>query len=138
MFKVVNGGIYPTRGSKYSAAVDLYASEDVTILAGYSNLIGLGVCLTELDESFKRSSYLQLMVRSGLSEHLMMANGVGIVDLDYEDEIKIRLYNPSIEFDYFVAKGQKIAQIMLMEHKSYMFGIESDVERCGGFGSTGE
>jgi len=36
-----------------------------------------------------------------------------------------------------IKKGDKIAQITLLEHKSYLFGVESDVERSGGFGSTG-
>lgn len=34
--------------------------------------------------------------------------------------------------------GDKIGQIILLEHKAYLFGIESDVERNGGFGSTGK
>jgi len=38
MFKVVNKGKMPTRATKYSAAVDLYANEDVVIG-------GLGVCI---------------------------------------------------------------------------------------------
>ena len=37
-----------------------------------------------------------------------------------------------------IKKGDKIAQITLTEHKSYLFGIETDTERAGGFGSTGK
>jgi len=32
----------------------------------------------------------------------------------------------------------KIGQLTLLEHKSYLFGIESEDERDGGFGSTGK
>jgi len=39
---------------------------------------------------------------------------------------------------YTIKKGDKIGQITLLEHKGYLMGIESDVERDGGFGSTGE
>jgi len=169
MFKVLKNGKKPTKGSKHSACVDLYASEDVVIGAGESKLIGLGVAIDldfnyikrnfnhlatkrqdEYKEWFNSSHYLQLMLRSSLAKELLIANGVGVIDLDYKDEIKIRLHNPlgSLEFyqDYTdqskkpveIKKGQKIAQITLLEHKSYLFGIDSDVERDGGFGSTGE
>jgi len=108
MFKVLTEGCEPTRGSKYSACVDLYASEDVVIGAGETKLVGLGVCIdlkklkqTRYEETafsikrnveshnlrfpyewdkFKNSHYLQLMLRSSLSKHLIIANGVGRLD----------------------------------------------------------
>jgi len=176
MFKTLIDGCEPTRGSKYSACVDLYASEDVTIGAGETKLIGLGVTIDEeallsavnlklaneiglnnanfqdnterAVERFKNSHYLQLMLRSSLSKELVIANGVGVIDLDYEDEIKIRLHNPfqpilldgeilGYKEGFEIKKSQKIAQITLLEHKSYLFGIDTDNERNGGFGSTG-
>ena len=33
---------------------------------------------------------------------------------------------------------KKVTEDALLEHKSYLFGIESEDERDGGFGSTGE
>jgi dUTPase len=177
MFKAINGGQLPTRGSKYSAAVDLYAREDVTIGAGETKLIPIGVCIDEIDVmdtvlgtiphgyeasfderyiKFMKSHYLQLMLRSSLSKELIIANGVGVVDLDYKDEIMIRVHRPvklhrfvyntenrtTLADDYdtevVIKKGDRVAQITLMEHKSYLFGIESEEERTGGFGSTGE
>ena len=38
---------------------------------------------------------------------------------------------------FTINKGQRIAQITLLEHKSELFCINSDVVRDGGFGSTG-
>jgi len=35
-----------------------------------------------------------------------------------------------------IKKGDKIAQILLKEHKGYLLGIETEEERVGGFGST--
>ena len=72
-------------------------------------------------------------------------------------EIKIAIHNPVLDIDengirfgvssyddeesvsprYEIKKGDRIAQITLLEHKSHLFGIESDKERKGGFGSTG-
>ena len=174
MFKTLIDGCEPTRGSKFSACVDLYASEDMVIGAGETKLVGLGVaidfdeakylafnmddygiygdlCDSEKVEHFLSSHYLQLMLRSSLSKKLVIGNGVGVIDLDYKDEIKIRLHNPlEISFErsedssgyvecanhFKIKKGDRIAQITLIEHKSYLFGIDSEDERTGGFGST--
>jgi len=175
MFKVLENGKMPTRGSKYSAAVDLYASEDVVIGVGETAMVGLGVCVDELKikeklypmskpfngfdieknrDSYKKflnTHYLQLMLRSSLGKKgLIIPNGVGVIDLDYKDEIKVLIHNP-IKFrdvwairemqwvdEFHIKKGDNIAQITLLEHKSYLFGIESDEVCNGGFGSTGE
>jgi dUTPase len=163
MFKVLTEGCEPIRGSKYSACIDLYAAKDVLIGAGETVLVPLGVCidleklttLTGISSKghphFLRTHYLQLMLRSSLSKELIIANGVGVVDLDFKDEIMIRLYKPmrmnsiydavcEIEENntFQIKKGDRVAQIMLCEHKSYLFGIESEEERVGGFGSTGK
>jgi len=203
MFEILTDGCKPTRGSKFSACVDLYASEDVVIGAGETKLVGLGVCIdmdwnyvkrefnnltTERQDDYKEwflnSHYMQLMLRSSLGKKgLILPNGVGVIDLDYKDEIKMIIHNPltfktasniaiswanklisimtggmvfklfEIEKVGFDVKGgfiikkadiekeipaTKIGQITLLEHKSYLFGIESDAERSGGFGSTGE
>jgi dUTPase len=139
--------------------------------AGETKLVGLGVAvdLDKLKDSgnfqmvseyyfdlkywrhFLNSHYLQLMLRSSLGKKgLILPNGVGIIDLDYKDEIKMIIHNPIqgnvIIFPdteiiypgmYNIKKGDKIAQITLLEHKAQMFGIETENERSGGFGSTG-
>jgi len=176
MFKVLTKGCEPTRGSKYSACVDLYAAEDVVIGAGETKLIGLGVAIYHDSEGWQEqlvgryirendilvgyeykdvldavfsTNYLQLMLHSSLCKKgLIIPNGVGIIDLDYKDEINMIIHNPlydtkSITTDdfntsYHIKKGDKIAQITLLEHKSYIFGIDTDKERDGGFGSTGK
>jgi len=150
MFRTINEGMYPTRGSKYSAAVDLYANETVVIGAGETKLIPLGVCIDLMSNNelfmhydighFKNSHYLQLMPRSSLRAKGLISN-MGVIDLDYvyPNEIKIIIHNPSQFRDRFtINKGDKIAQAILVEHKSWLMGIESDTERTNGFGSTGE
>ena len=188
MFKSVNGGKLPTRGTSFSACVDLYANESVTIYPGETHLIPLGVAidLKKLEDNyftsggntytgirkgnrplanimwkkFKSSHYLQLMLRSSLGKKgLIIPNGVGIIDIDYKDEIKILICNPisNIDFNlirerftdeehysislpepYHIKKGDRIAQITLLEHKSYLMDIHADITRNGGFGSTGD
>jgi len=181
MLKVLVDGCEPTKGSKYSACIDLRASEDVVIAAGETKLVGLGVCIdlehikklcqnikyTQDDEGntifngmdfdntqyedFMKSHQLNLYPRSSLRAKGLIAN-TGIIDLDYKDEIKIIIHNPIseiiersedslgyVECDdmTIIKKGDRIAQIQLVEHKSYLFRVESDDKRNGGFGSTG-
>ena len=183
MFKTVKDGKLPTRGSKYSACVDLYAREDIVIGAGETKVIPLGVALdleeikesemfmvesfgesygslgedfdAEMYQNFLSSHYIKIAMRSSIAvKHgLIIANGEGIIDMDYEGEMGLivhqgfpavthtfsddndgkRIYNPIT-----IKKGDRVAQATLMEHKSYLFGIETEDERSGGFGSTGK
>ena len=158
MFKVLDGATAPTRATKYSAMVDLYAREDVVIGAGETKIVPLGVKISEdglqkllvnsgrefMDDYFKKSHYLELHPRSSLRAKGLII-GVGVIDLDYPDEIGLIVHNPILDVSFGVyngdafkiSKGDKVAQCTLMEHKGYLLGIESDTERNGGFGSTG-
>lgn len=168
MFKILDEKCTPTKGSKYSACIDLYAREDVVIGAGKTVKVPLGVCIDHenlLDgidsfypynegmlpkykmDYFMKTNYLQLEPRSSLRAKGLQA-GTGIIDLDYRDEIMIILHYPLslVDFEdkpifrsrYKISKGDKIAQIMLCEHKTYLMGIDTQEERTGGFGSTGK
>lgn len=178
MLKVLVEGCEPTKGTKHSACIDLYASEDVTIGAGETKLIGLGVAIDEdeikrvatryavatmpLDipnviyeeyiqnhsENFIQTHYIQLALRSSVGKRgLVIPNGVGIIDMDYIDEIKLLIHYP-IELigesknvastrKFHIKKGDKIAQATIVEHKVYLFGIDTENKRTGGFGSSG-
>ena len=165
MFKVLNGGKMPTRATKYSACVDLYAREDVEIHTGETKIIPLGVKICGdslskilvnsgrefMDDYFKKSHYLALHIRSGLAaKGLVQNNGEGIVDLDFSAELGLIVSYP-VAWDFgnitlnqgcgrhpFTIKaGDRVAQCTLMEHKGYLMGIDSEEERIGGFGSSG-
>lgn len=185
MFKVINGGFEPTRATKYSAMVDLYAREDMIIGAGETKIVPLGVKIDTHALALKmyecysmgkhlidwerehaefefKTHYLELHPRSSLRAKGLII-GVGVIDLDYPDEIGLIVHNPirssntstfsviaetvrvtpnlngvgnGIEGRFVIKKGDKIAQCTLKEHKGYLLGIESDTECTGGFGST--
>lgn len=129
----------PTKGSKYSSAVDLYAAEDCIIFAGETKIVGLGVSI-DLDKAkfFQHNHYLQLEPRSSLRAKGILA-GTGIIDLDYPDEIKLIIHgSESLQGRFNINKGDKIAQILLKEHKTFLLDIYTDDIRVGGFGSTGK
>lgn len=187
MFEILDKVCTPTKGTEFSACVDLYAREDVVIGAGETVLVPLGVKIDfenvhfqsrlaleynkqEAFDNFKnfrrffmKSHQLNLHIRSSMSaKHgLVIANGTGVIDLDYPGEIMICLHNPTTEstitwwidrlanivgfktswcgdntVNYQIKKGDKIAQISLVEHKTYLLGVESEEKRTGGFGST--
>ena len=176
MFKILDEVCTPKRGTKYSAAIDLYARENIVIGAGETAKVPLGVCL-EYDKFpiYLKNNldkfYLQLEPRSSLRAKGLIS-GTGIIDIDYKDEIEIILSNPIqyidkvididegadyIEIDYLgspssredgievkysssfkIKKGDKITQLLLKEHRSYLLGIDTEEERTGGFGSTGK
>lgn len=183
MFKILTSGCEPTRGSEFSACVDVYASEDIVIPVGETAIVGLGIQIDledffktrvhdlidsrdikedeEIKDTFMRLYYLALHPRSSLRAKGIISN-TGIIDMDYNKEIKIILHNFSANSDYVVGsqgdifkkdeisnpnsidythcyvikKGDRIAQITLMKHHSFWFGITSEDKRDGGFGST--
>ena len=169
MFEVLDTVCQPTRATKYSAMVDLYARESVVIGAGETKIVPLGVKIDRgwfsnmypIDiENMERCMYdfysrhfLELHPRSSLRAKGLIV-GVGVIDLDYPDEIGLIVHNPlrtgqihtgygetklgiDIYKNFEIKKGDKIAQCTLKEHKGYLLGIESDTERVGGYGSTG-
>lgn len=186
MFKILDGACTPKRGTKYSAYVDLSAREDITIGAGETKIVKLGVKIDtdfflyeigkvnvtaggiiESDDDcskaindFLKSHYLEISLRSSLGvKGLIIANGIGVIDLDYPDEIGLIVHNPvninkgfyttgehstdlHIRTDFKdktsfnISKGDKVAQCTLKEHKGYLMGYETETLRTGGFGST--
>ncbi len=176
MFTILDEVCTPTKGSKYSACVDLYAREDVVIGVGETGKVPLGICLDDFKlidtmkeyfstisitkeekEKFLSKHYLELHPRSSLSLKGLICN-IGIIDMDYKDEICLIVHNPVTDNEisneefgvsnvvfygiedsesYTIKKGQKIAQIMLKEHKTGLLCVTSNKERTGGFGSTG-
>ena len=160
MFNILDEVCTPKRGTKYSAYVDLFARENVTIGAGETKIVKLGVKL-DLEEiingndevynnpdKFLKSHYLEVALRSSLAvKGLIIANGIGIIDLDYPDEIGLIVHYPLSLVEYqdrpifksrfIIDKGDKVAQCTLKEHQGFLMGYESDIVRKGGFGSTG-
>ena len=164
MFKVLDKVCVPKRSTKYSAYVDLFAREKVTIGAGETKIVPLGVKIdiemnaidyqfnhypkqkqTLVKERFMKSHYLEVVLNRSLAiRGLIIPNGIDIINLDYFAEIGLIVHYPYSETIYKVndkkfkiKKGDKVAQCTLKEHKGYLMGYESDVVRNGGFGSTG-
>ncbi|WP_294953699.1 hypothetical protein [Sulfurovum sp.] len=145
MFLSINDGILPTRKTRYSAGYDVCSNEDVIIEAGETKLVSLGIALDQewiqknTNETFREQNYWGLHIRSSLAlKGLIIGNSVGIIDIDYPDEIKLIIHNTTGEVKS-ISKKDRIAQLILHQHNGIkylknLFSIEEN--RIGGFGST--
>lgn len=124
------------RQTNFSAGADLSASEQVIIPAKEIVLVPTGFKLNN-NLSFGSTIFYLLAARSSLAfkKGLLLANGVGIIDYDYKDEIKVMLYNTN-DRDVTILKDERIAQLIPMNYLPHFPVLDS--VRNGGFGSTGE
>lgn len=152
----------PQYSSIHDAGADVYAIEDVTIHPGETKVIPTGFKLA-LPPGFA----ILVHPRSGLSARTKMrvANSIGLCDAGYRDEYKIIIENiePSIKdisysfnedgtikidsilhgSDIQISKGQRIAQLRLVEVPKIVFYRVTDVNeiddnnRGGGLGHSG-
>lgn len=143
MFISVDGGKLPECSTKFSVGLDVFANEEADVWAGFTEVVKLGI---KLDLEFTKkhdlqiNHYLALEVRSSMRMREISSLGTGIIDLDYPDEIKIVLHNHSKSGMIKFKKGDKIGQLILMQHNphhTWQYRTTTD-ERIGGWGSSGD
>lgn len=124
---------YETPGS---AGMDLKADIDEPMkLKAHSSIIiptGLYVAIPDGYEMTIRS-------RSGLAFKYDIVAFHGLVDSDYRNEVKVKLFNLSND-DFLIHPGERIAQIKIAPYEKVEWKEVSELnktERKGGFGSTG-
>jgi dUTP pyrophosphatase len=130
---------YTTEGS---AAIDLRActEEEVRIEPGQTALIGSGIAMNIKDPNVVGI----IAPRSGLGikNGIVLANTVGVIDSDYQGEIKIGLFNRG-QAAYVVRPGERICQMMFMPviraglNLVQQFSNET-ARGQGGFGHSGK
>lgn len=148
--KLTDDAILPQAQTELSAGYDVYANEDVTIKAGQTKLVPLGIALDLGANSLKaqKGFYIGLYLRSGLgAKGLVLPNGVGIIDIDYKDEIKQIILNPLTDSagyenkDFSIKKGDRVGQLIIHRHFGFDFlgdNYRRQEKRVGGFGHTGK
>ncbi len=128
---------YATAGS---AGMDLRAciESDQVVAAGATILIPTGIAI------HMRHAQMAAMIlpRSGLGHKhgIVLGNLVGLIDSDYQGELKISCWNRGVE-DYTITPGERIAQLVFIPVAQVSFNIvqhfETTVRGEGGFGHTG-
>ncbi len=128
---------YATTGS---AGMDLRAclETSLTVAAGETILIPTGIAIYMRDPRMAA----MILPRSGLGHKhgIVLGNLVGLIDSDYQGEIKISCWNRSAG-GYTIAPGERIAQLVFIPTLQVSFNLVSEfniTERGeGGFGHTG-
>lgn len=128
----------PVYQSAQASGFDLQSCEDIVLKKGQHALIGTGLVF-----ELPNGTELQIRPRSGLAyEHgITVLNSPGTVDSDYRGEVKILLINLGEE-DFAIAKGERIAQGVLMQvGHAVLYEVmqtNTTTREEGGFGSTGK
>jgi dUTP pyrophosphatase len=137
----------PQYGSAAAAGMDLFSAVDLVVPPQTRKLVGTGISVSwetqegEWDEHPEKY-YLRIAPRSGLSVKSNIDIGAGVVDSDYRGEIFVCFINNSLQNEYHIQKGDKIAQMILTRFEQFreVALVEDHVETArgaGGFGSTG-
>ena len=129
---------YATDGS---AGLDMRACIDapITLKAGESALIPTGLAIHLADPKMAAV----LLPRSGLGHKngIVLGNLVGLIDSDYQGEVKVSLWNRS-NTDFVVEPFARIAQMVIIPVIQAAFEVVDEFDASqrgtGGFGSTGK
>jgi dUTP pyrophosphatase len=137
----------PVYGSQFAAGMDLFSAVDLTVPPQTRKLVSTGISVSwetqegQWDEHPEKY-YLRIAPRSGLSVKSNIDIGAGVVDSDYRGEIFVCFINNSLDKEYHIQRGDKIAQMILTRFEQFSEVVIVDdltetLRGEGGFGSTG-
>ena len=130
----------PTYATPGSAGLDLRACLDapLTLQPNAWQLVPTGIAIYLQDPGYAAL----ILPRSGLGHKhgIVLGNLVGLIDSDYQGELKVSLWNRSQE-DFVVEPLARIAQLIIVPVVQAQFEIVDEFVASdrgeGGFGSTG-
>jgi dUTP pyrophosphatase len=130
----------PDAATAGSAGIDLRACLDapLTLAPGATELIGSGIAIHLVDPGLAA----MILPRSGLGHKhgIVLGNLVGLIDSDYQGELKVSCWNRSDEA-FRIEPGDRIAQLVVVPVVPVALTVVSEFaasERgAGGFGHSG-
>ncbi len=130
----------PDYASEGAAGLDLRACIDapVELEPGAAELIPTGLSLHLADPT--RAA--MILPRSGLGHRhgIVLGNGVGLIDSDYQGQIYVSCWNRG-QLTFTIEVGERIAQMVIVPVVQAAFEVVEDFEEtargAGGFGSSG-
>ena len=130
----------PAYATPGSAGLDLRAclDETVTLAPGETLLVPTGIAVHLADPAYAA----MLLPRSGLGHKngIVLGNLVGLIDSDYQGELKVSLWNRGQE-TFVVEPLARIAQMVIVPVVQASFRLVDEFAASergeGGFGSTG-
>ena len=113
------------------------SAETLVVAPGTRALVATGIAI-----KMPPGLYGRVAPRSGLAVKHGIQIGAGVIDIDYQGEIKVLVFNHG-EDPFQVSTGDRIAQLILERHETPIIhevlelsGDATD-RGAGGFGSTG-
>ncbi|MDF1542445.1 MAG: dUTP diphosphatase [Anaerosomatales bacterium] len=136
--RVDTGLPLPAYAHEGDAGLDLFATEPITLRPFERGLVPTGIAVA-IPEGY--AGFVQprsgLALRTGLS----LVNTPGLIDSHYRGEIKVIAINLDPETSISLARGDKIAQLVIQPvarvQLSEVESLDETVRGEGGFGSTG-
>lgn len=128
----------PSYAHPGDAGADLRTTVDITLAPGERALVPTGVAVA-LPDGF----VALIHPRSGLAARhgLSIVNTPGTVDAGYRGEIKVLLINHDLTETLTLARGDRIAQLVIQRFERARFveveALSESVRGAGGYGSTG-
>ncbi|EON34344.1 deoxyuridine 5'-triphosphate nucleotidohydrolase [Gordonia terrae C-6] len=128
----------PTRAHPGDAGVDLYSTIDLELPAGRRQLVGTGIAV-----ALPFGTVGLIHPRSGLAARagLSVVNTPGTIDAGYRGEIKVCLINHDPEQTISIARGDRIAQLIVQRVELPDFvevdELDDTARGDGGYGSSG-
>ena len=130
----------PTYATASAAGLDLRAcvDEPLTVEPGATIMIPTGMAVHIADPGLAGL----ILPRSGLGHKhgIVLGNLVGLIDADYQGELKISCWNRSQEA-FTIQPGERIAQFVIVPVVQAEFNIVDEFTASdrgvGGFGSSG-
>lgn len=130
----------PTYATAASAGLDLRVCIDapVQVAAQETILLPTGIAVYIADPNLAAV----ILPRSGLGHKygIVLGNLVGLIDADYQGELKISCWNRS-EDSFTINPGERIAQLVFVPIVRAQFTLVNDFTETergeGGFGSSG-
>lgn len=131
----------PTYATEGSAGLDLRAMIEapLTIAPGQAELINTGMAIYIEDPGYAG----MILPRSGLGHKhgLVLGNLVGLIDADYQGELKVSCWNRG-DKAYTLTPGERLAQLIIVPIMQVTLEEVEDfvaTEReTGGFGHSGK
>lgn len=131
----------PQRSTTHAAGYDIAAAADITVPVFHPG-IKPTLIPTGLKAYFPPDECLLLINRSsGPKNHIVLANGIGLVDADYygnadnDGHFQVLVYNVG-DTELHIKKGDRIAQAVFQKFLKVDDDQVSTDQRTGGFGST--
>ena len=130
----------PTYATPGSAGLDLRACLDapITLEPNAWQLVGTGIAIHLADPAYAAL----ILPRSGLGHKhgIVLGNLVGLIDSDYQGELKVSAWNRS-DTAFVLQPMERLAQLVIVPVVQAQFHVVTDFPPSargeGGYGSTG-